>query len=93
MSAVSGSKTKAPSASKRLLQELRDLDAEPNPAFERIGPKSDDDLFSWEAVMKGVHGTAYEGAYRIYVGQLHAPSIHTCQQHPPTTCWIWTRLI
>ena len=48
-------------AQKRLLQELKSLQDEPNPALELLSPVGDDDLFEWKAVMKGVPGTAYEG--------------------------------
>lgn len=50
----------APSAQKRLLQELSTYEAEP--AFEallHLGPVNDD-LFHWSAILKGVDGTRYE---------------------------------
>lgn len=49
------------SAQKRLLQEVRALQDEPNPALQSLGPVGDDNLFEWKAVMRGVPGTAYEG--------------------------------
>lgn len=49
------------SATKRLMQELRTIEDDPNPALLQLGPKQDDDLMEWRAVMKGVKGTAYEG--------------------------------
>ena len=49
------------SAQKRLLQELRTYETEPNPGLVKLGPVSDQDLFKWETVMRGVEGTAYEG--------------------------------
>lgn len=67
------SRPKAQSATKRLLSELRDLETEPNPGFERIGVINDDDLYQWEAVMTGVEGTAYEGAF-IGVHELETAS-------------------
>lgn len=48
-------------AQKRLLQEVKALQEEPNPALLSLGPASDEDLFEWKAVMRGVVGTAYEG--------------------------------
>ncbi|KZF23666.1 putative ubiquitin-conjugating enzyme [Xylona heveae TC161] len=48
-------------AAKRLLQELKFYSQDPNDALISLGPVSDDQLFHWEAVMKGVNGTAYEG--------------------------------
>ncbi|KAL9053681.1 MAG: hypothetical protein Q9162_004632 [Coniocarpon cinnabarinum] len=49
------------SAQKRLLQEVRAIQDEPNPALQFLGPVNDDNLFEWRATMKGVAGTAYEG--------------------------------
>ncbi|KAI4175529.1 MAG: hypothetical protein LQ348_006161, partial [Seirophora lacunosa] len=45
---------------KRLLQELRDHATDPLPFLQHLGPKSESQLFEWEAVMKGPQGTAYE---------------------------------
>ena len=49
-------------AQKRLIQEVKALHDEPNPALHSLGPVSDDNLFEWKALMRGVPGTAYEGA-------------------------------
>jgi peroxin-4 len=49
------------SPTKRLLQELQNYQSDPNPFLLRLGPINDDELTKWEAVMKGVDGTAYEG--------------------------------
>lgn len=46
---------------KRLLQELKDHNSEPLPFLQHLGPKSESQLFEWEAVMRGPGGTAYEG--------------------------------
>ncbi len=46
---------------KRLLQELKDHNSEPLPFLQHLGPKSESQLFKWEAVMRGPGGTAYEG--------------------------------
>jgi peroxin-4 len=51
------------STGKRLIQELKDYQKDPNEALLHLGPVSDDELTEWTAVMKGVDGTAYEGAY------------------------------
>lgn len=50
-------------ATKRLLAELRDYARDPSgtPFLSRLAPVSDDSLFTWEAVMSGVPGSAYEG--------------------------------
>ena len=50
-----------PSAQKRLMQEVRALQEEPNAALVSLGPMRDEDLLEWQAIMKGVPGTAYEG--------------------------------
>ncbi|KAL8932915.1 MAG: hypothetical protein Q9211_006057 [Gyalolechia sp. 1 TL-2023] len=47
---------------KRLLQELRDYAHEPLPFLDSLAPKTDSDLFLWEAVMRGPTCTAYEGS-------------------------------
>ncbi|KIW03887.1 uncharacterized protein PV09_05180 [Verruconis gallopava] len=47
--------------SKRLIQELKDYQKDPNEALLYLGPASDNELMEWTAVMKGVEGTAYEG--------------------------------
>jgi ubiquitin-protein ligase len=65
------SKSKTPSSQskdakntlKRLTQELKDYQRDPNEALLHLGPASDDDLMEWTAVLKGVDGTAYEGTY------------------------------
>jgi len=56
------------SPSKRLLSELRNYASDPNPALERLGPVSDDDLLHWTAVMRGAPGTPYEGMCPALVG-------------------------
>jgi len=42
------------------MAELNAYQSEPNDALLRLGPVHDDDLLHWEAVMRGVTGTAYE---------------------------------
>ena len=49
------------STTQRLLKELKEYANEPNEALLHLGPVSDDDLFHWEAVLKGVKGAPYEG--------------------------------
>ncbi|KAL2222454.1 putative ubiquitin conjugating enzyme [Thermoascus aurantiacus ATCC 26904] len=59
---MASSKT-APSSSttQRLLRELKEYAKNPNEALLHLGPVSDEDLLHWEAVLKGVKGTPYEG--------------------------------
>lgn len=49
------------STTQRLLRELKDYARSPNEALLHLGPVDDDDLLHWEAVLKGVNGTPYEG--------------------------------
>ena len=49
------------STTQRLLREIKDYNKSPSEALLHLGPVSDDDLLNWEAVMKGVFGTPYEG--------------------------------
>jgi peroxin-4 len=53
----------APSSSttQRLLRELKDYTKSPNEALLHLGPVDEEDLLHWEAVLKGVAGTPYEG--------------------------------
>jgi len=48
-------------ATQRLLRELNEYKRSPNDVLLHLGPASDDDLLHWEAVLKGVRGTPYEG--------------------------------
>jgi ubiquitin-protein ligase len=45
----------------RLLRELKEYANNPNEALLHLGPTREDDLLHWEAVLKGVKGTPYEG--------------------------------
>jgi hypothetical protein len=42
------------------MTELQTYQSDPNDALLELGP-ADDDVMHWNAVMKGVVGTAYEG--------------------------------
>lgn len=54
-----------PAATKRLLHELRlQTESGAHPFLLSLGPVSDAQLLQWEAVMKGVPESAYEGARR-----------------------------
>ena len=55
------SRSPTPPSTRRLLQELKTTLSEPSPILHSLGPISDDQMLHWEAVMKGVPGTAYEG--------------------------------
>lgn len=52
---------KAQTTTKRLLHELQTYEQEPSDALYQLGPVNDDELLHWNAVLKGVSGTAYEG--------------------------------
>lgn len=45
----------------RLLRELKDYSKSPNEALLHLGPVDEENLLNWEAVLKGVPGTPYEG--------------------------------
>lgn len=49
------------STTQRLLKELKEYSKSPNEALLHLGPIDEDDLLHWEAVLKGVKGTPYEG--------------------------------
>ncbi|EYE91308.1 putative ubiquitin conjugating enzyme (UbcJ) [Aspergillus glaucus CBS 516.65] len=51
----------SPSTTQRLLREFKDYTKSPNEALLHLGPIDEDDLLHWEAVLKGVKGTPYEG--------------------------------
>ena len=51
------------STTTRLLKELQDYTSNPNEALLHLGPINDEDLLHWEAVLKGVNGTPYEGSH------------------------------
>ena len=74
------SSTSPPAAIKRLLQELKQAAEEPNPAVLHLGPISEDDLFHWEAVLKGMRGTPYEGG--LWLLDIKIPSKYPSE--PPT---------
>lgn len=54
------------STTQRLLRELKDYTNSPNEALLHLGPIDEDDLFNWEAVLKGIKGTPYEGSSRHF---------------------------
>ncbi|KAJ3281461.1 hypothetical protein HK104_011456 [Borealophlyctis nickersoniae] len=47
--------------SRRLLKELRDFQRDPSPQISHLAPVSDDDLFTWRAVIVGPSESPYEG--------------------------------
>lgn len=74
-------------ASKRLLQEYKNLTNDP-PDGITAGPVSEDDLFLWEALIQGPEGTPFEGG--IFPAELKFPRDYPLA--PPTmrfTCEMW----
>jgi len=74
-------------ASKRLLQEYKNLTNDP-PDGITAGPVSEDDLFLWEALIQGPEGTPFEGG--IFPAELKFPKDYPLA--PPTmrfTCEMW----
>ena len=55
------SRSPTPPSTKRLIQELKSIVEEPSPVLQSLRPASEADILHWEAVLKGVPGTAYEG--------------------------------
>lgn len=71
----------------RLLRELKDYAKSPNEALLHLGPVDEDDLLRWEAVLKGVAGSPYEGRFAaIYPKHRHANqarrAVAAPNQHP-----------
>ncbi|PGH08848.1 hypothetical protein AJ79_05852 [Helicocarpus griseus UAMH5409] len=79
--AQSQSQTPSPSTTKRLIRELNDYSKSPNDALLHLGPINDNDLLRWEAVLKGVPGTPYEGGGLWHLTLTLPP---TYPLHPPT---------
>lgn len=73
---------------KRLLQELKDHDSEPLPFLHHLGPKSESQLFEWEAVMRGPGGTAYEGVPPHHRPTPRIQSILHCLYSTAQTSWL-----
>ena len=54
-------------AKTRIKKEINDLFNNPNEMFT-AAPKSDDDLFTWEATMTGPPDTPYEGGvFKLHI--------------------------
>lgn len=65
---ASMSRSPTPPAARRLLHELRSQSQDPAPILLSLGPVSDEQILSWEAVLKGVPGTAYEaGLWKLSI--------------------------
>lgn len=61
-------RSETPPSKKRLLHELQAQGQEQPPFLVSVGPVSDDEILTWEAVMKGVPGTAYEaGLWKLLI--------------------------
>lgn len=66
---MSTARTSPPSSTKRLLHELHSYTSDPNPALLHLGPVSESQVLHWDAVMKGVEGSAYEGAETVWLDE------------------------
>lgn len=74
-------------AQKRLLHDYRLLSTDP-PDGILAGPKTEDSLFEWEALIQGPEGTPFEGG--IFPADLIFPKDYPLA--PPTmrfTCEMW----
>jgi len=78
------SKSSSASATKRLLREIQDYQEAPNDALLHLGPIGDEDLFRWEAVLKGVRGSAYDGG--LWLLSIAVPP--TYPNTPPTITFV-----
>ncbi|ANB11128.1 hypothetical protein AWJ20_3927 [Sugiyamaella lignohabitans] len=58
-------------ASKRLIKELSAFSHDPNPALDALQLQSEDDLFTWLAVLRGPADSPYEGQYENDLNALH----------------------
>ncbi|MCJ1374421.1 hypothetical protein MMC20_005653 [Loxospora ochrophaea] len=75
MPAPATSRSPTPPSTKRLLHELASYPHDPNPTLLHLGPVNESEILHWEAVMKGVDGTAYEhGLWKL--------SIHIPENYP-----------
>lgn len=50
-------------ANRRLLKELAAYQADPNPALQMLEPESEEDMFTWIAILKGPTESAYHGKF------------------------------
>lgn len=57
------SKASPGNTTQRLIRELKAYHTTPNEALLHLGPIDEEDLLRWEAVLKGVDGTPYEGRF------------------------------
>lgn len=65
----------SPQTTQRLLRELKDYAKSPNEALLHLGPIDEENLLRWEAVLKGVNGTPYEGISPSQPIQLDTPML------------------
>jgi peroxin-4 len=77
----SKSKSSSGSALKRLTHELSDLRNTPNDAFLHLGPATDEDLFYWEAVLKGPRDQTSPYYHGLWLLEISIPSNYP--NHPP----------
>ncbi|ETN43673.1 uncharacterized protein HMPREF1541_02832 [Cyphellophora europaea CBS 101466] len=77
----SKSKTSSNSALKRLTREISDLPALPSDTYVHLGPATDEDIFSWEAVLKGPRDPASPYFGGLWLLEISVPSNYP--NHPP----------
>ena len=80
-SSKSSSKSSSGSALKRLTRELTDLREASSDSFLHLGPASDEDLFSWEAVLKGPRDQSSPYSGGLWLLEISIPSNYP--NHPP----------
>ena len=79
-------KSSPASALKRLTHEIQDLQETPNEAVLHLGPISDDDLFQWEAVLKGPRDQSSPYAGGLWLLTISIPSDYPLK--PPKVTFI-----
>lgn len=68
----------------RLIRELKEYHKNPNEALLHLGP-IDEDLLQWEAVLKGVDGTPYEGKLELTYSASSHSYYFSLSNNPLTT--------
>lgn len=74
----------APSSNttQRLIRELKEYHKTPNESLLHLGPVDEENLLHWEAVLKGVEGTPYEGKPDTTCRPPHTTLPHLSQLSP-----------
>lgn len=69
-----GKSSSSTNALKRLTHELQDLERNPCDSVLHLGPATDEDLFEWEAVLKGPRDPSSPYFNGLWLLSIHVPS-------------------